>query len=92
MLTAAQRGLAWAVPRMRHSVSVTGAVRPSGTRPPSLSSSCTEKSTRKLAQQAPQRVQGLSLAMPNQSPSRSRCASASGSPAATIFAAARSWS
>src|SRR5436309_7518801 len=33
MLTAAQRGLAWAVPRMRHSVSVTGTVRPLGHAP-----------------------------------------------------------
>lgn len=58
--SAAQRGRAWSVPRIRQLESVTSTARPSGTLPPSLCSSWREKSTRKLAQQAPQRVQGLS--------------------------------
>lgn len=58
--SAAQRGRAWSVPRIRQVESVTATASPSGTLPPSLSSSWREKSTRKLAQQAPQRVQGLS--------------------------------
>lgn len=59
--SAAQRGRPWSVPRMRTVWSVTGTHRPSGTLPPSDWVSNTEKSTRKLAQQAPQRVQGLSI-------------------------------
>ena len=42
---------------MRAVKSVTSTVKPSGTRPPALSNSVTEKSTLKLAQQAPQVVQ-----------------------------------
>src|SRR3990167_342749 len=52
--SAAQRGRPWSVPRRRAMPSVTGTHNPSGTLPPSDWVSCTEKSTRKLAQQAPQ--------------------------------------
>jgi hypothetical protein len=63
-LKAAQRGCAWSVPRMRTSRPVSATASPSGTRPPSLSSSLRSKSTRKLRQQAPQLRQGLSLISP----------------------------
>ena len=45
---------------MRQVDSVSSTASPSGTVPPSLRSSSRAKSTRKLAQQAPHRVQGLS--------------------------------
>ena len=61
---AAQRGRPWSVPRMRLMRSVTGTHNPSGTLPPSDWVSKTEKSTRKLAQQAPQDRQEDSLDMP----------------------------
>jgi len=54
---AAQRGGAWSVPRMRQVLAVTSTANPLGTAPPSAWVSNTEKSTRKLAQQAPQDVQ-----------------------------------
>ncbi len=57
-VNAAQRGGLWSVPRMRQVVCVTSTASPQGTGPPVSSSSCAEKSTRKLAQQAPQRRQG----------------------------------
>lgn len=44
---------------MRQVASVTSTARPDGTQPPDSSSSSREKSTRKLAQQAPQLRQGL---------------------------------
>lgn len=59
--SAAQRGRAWSVPRMRYRPATSGTAIPSGTVPPALCSSSPAKSTRKLAQQAPQRVQGLSV-------------------------------
>ena len=58
---AAQRGGEWSVPRMRMVLSVTSTARPEGTLPPMSCISCTEKSTRKQAQQAPQDVQALTL-------------------------------
>jgi hypothetical protein len=42
---------------MRQVLSVMGEARPAGTEPPPSSYSYTEKSTRKLTQQAPQVVQ-----------------------------------
>src|SRR5437868_2582726 len=57
--SAAHRGDAWSVPRIRQVFAVTSTTSPPGTRPPSWSSSSRAKSTRKLAQQAPQLVQGL---------------------------------
>jgi hypothetical protein len=57
-VSAAHRGGLWSVPRIRQKVSVTSTVRPSGTAPPWSLRSKTEKSTRKLAQQAPQLRQG----------------------------------
>ena len=55
---AAQRGEAWSVPRMRQVLWFTSTARPAGTGPPWSSCSYTLKSTRKLAQQAPQARQG----------------------------------
>ena len=55
--SAAQRGGEWSVPRSRQVLAVTGSANPSGTMPPCERNSATEKSTRKLAQQAPQRWQ-----------------------------------
>ncbi|MPM67957.1 hypothetical protein SDC9_114882 [bioreactor metagenome] len=60
---AAQRGDAWSVPRMRAVWSVTVTTSPSGTLPPHSCVSSTEKSTRKLAQQAPQERQGWAEGM-----------------------------
>lgn len=60
---AAQRGGLWSVPRMRQVCSVMGAARPAGTEPPPSSYSNTEKSTRKLAQQAPQLVHWLTFGL-----------------------------
>jgi hypothetical protein len=45
------------VPRMRHIVDVSSWPKPVGTEPPCVSISSTLKSTRKLAQHAPQLVQ-----------------------------------
>ncbi len=55
---AAQRGAAWSVPRMRRRPAFTSTTSPAGTQPPSSCDSYTEKSTRKLAQQAPHVRQG----------------------------------
>ena len=60
--SAAQRGGWWSVPRRRHRLPVIGSARPSGTGPPSPPHSSRAKSTRKLAQQAPQAKQGLPAA------------------------------
>ncbi|ASM78834.1 hypothetical protein VITFI_CDS3057 [Vitreoscilla filiformis] len=60
-IKATQRGWAWSVPRMRHNELVILTASPSGTCPSSDANSSREKSTRKLAQQAPQRIQGLSF-------------------------------
>jgi len=54
---AAHRGGLWSVPRIRQVYSVMGEAKPTGTAPPPSSYSKREKSTRKLAQQAPQLVQ-----------------------------------
>ena len=54
--SAAQRGGLWSVPRMRQLCSVMGVASPAGTEPPLSSYSKVEKSTRKLAQHAPQLV------------------------------------
>jgi len=54
---AAHRGGLWSVPRIRQVCSVMGEAKPAGTAPPPSSYSKREKSTRKLAQQAPQLVQ-----------------------------------
>jgi hypothetical protein len=48
---------------MRQVCSVMGAARPAGTEPPPSSYSNTEKSTRKLAQQAPQLVHWLTFGL-----------------------------
>ena len=69
---AAQRGGAWSVPRMRQVKSFSSTARPSGTVPPLASSSSRAKSTRKLAQQAPQRVQALSSTRTPQSSAAAR--------------------
>ena len=47
------------MPRMRITLPVTGTVSPSGTKPPSESSSSRAKSTRNAAQQAPHVVQNV---------------------------------
>jgi hypothetical protein len=54
---AVERGGLWSVPRMRQVCSVMGEASPEGTSPPPSAYSYTEKSTRKLTQQAPQVVQ-----------------------------------
>jgi len=54
---AAHRGGLWSVPRILQVYSVMGEAKPTGTAPPPSSYSKREKSTRKLAQQAPQVVQ-----------------------------------
>jgi hypothetical protein len=56
-VSAAQRAGKWSVPRMRAMLLDNVSVRPQGTLPFSESSSWVEKSTRKLAQHAPQEVQ-----------------------------------
>ena len=64
-VSAAQRGGEWSVPRIRQVCDVTLTASPSGTRPPADSSSSAAKSTRKLAQQAPQlRQSGTGSASP----------------------------
>ncbi len=61
-VSAAHRGGLWSEPRMRAVCWVTSTVRPSGTVPPPVWVSMTEKSTRKLAQHTPQLRQGFEMA------------------------------
>ena len=59
-ICARKGALLWSVPRIRMVLPVTSTASPAGTVPPRSSISWLAKSTRKAAQQAPQRRQGWS--------------------------------